>query len=64
MRGYVILYNGKKYEDWTDDIMVGQYEIKRRFCEKHKIRPSQQWKVSVHLAEKNGEVVTHSTAGL
>lgn len=62
--GFLILWRGKKYEYWTDDPAIGQYRVKEQFCEEHRIKPGKRWEVSVLLAEKDGQPVVHSTAGL
>ena len=58
MNGYIAFYSGKTTEIYAESI----YQAKLKAIEHFKPRKSQQHMVSVILAEKNGEVVTHSTS--
>lgn len=56
MNGYVAFYNGKRVEVKADTL----YAAKQEAVKQLKVRKSQEHMVSVVLAEKNGEQVTHT----
>ena len=60
MNGYIAFYNQKRTEIYAETL----YEAKQKAVAYFKVRPKQQHTVSVMLAERNGEQVTHSTAAL
>jgi len=58
MNGYIAFYKGKKIEVHADT----SYEAQQIAAKQFKAKKS--YDVTVMLAEKNGEQVTHSTADL
>ena len=53
MNGYICLCKGKQYEIYADST----YEAQKKCAAENKIK--KQYEISVYLAEKNGEQVTH-----
>ena len=60
MNGYIAFYNGKRIEVHADTLWAAQQTAIAQ------LRPpkSKQHMVTVMLAEKDGQQVTHSTGGL
>lgn len=56
MNGYVCFYKGKRVEVYADSIFAAQQQGATL------LRAKRAYEVTVVLAEKNGETVTHSTA--
>lgn len=56
--GYIAFYKGKKMEVMADTSLEAQR------LAAHYWRVKKSYQVTVMLAEKNGEQVTHSTGGL
>lgn len=54
--GYVAFFNGKRIEVYADNL----YQAKLKAIDQFKAPKSKQHMVSVMLAEKNGETVTHT----
>lgn len=56
--GYLAMYNGKKYEVWTDK---GSYEAQNIAAEYFRVPKSKGYKISVNLCVKpNNEAVIHT----
>ncbi|MCK9593831.1 MAG: hypothetical protein M0Q91_17665 [Methanoregula sp.] len=53
MNGYICFYKGKKFEVYADST----YEAQKKCAVDNKIKKS--YEITVVLAEKNGEQVTH-----
>jgi len=53
MNGYVCFYKGKRFEIYADS----SYAAQKKCAEQHRIKKS--YDITVVLAEKNGEQVTH-----
>ena len=53
MNGYICLYKGKKFEVYAEST----YEAQKKCALENKIKKS--YEISVYLAEKNGEQITH-----
>jgi len=53
MNGYICLCKGKQYEIYADST----YEAQKKCAAENKIK--KRYEISVYLAEKNGEQVTH-----
>ena len=53
MNGYICFYKNKKYEIYADST----YDAQKKCALENKIKKS--YEISVMLAEKNGEMVTH-----
>jgi hypothetical protein len=60
MNGYIAFYNGQQKEVYAEN----QFAAKKKAVELFKAPKSKQHMVSVVLAEKDGNQVTHSTAGI
>jgi hypothetical protein len=58
MHGYIALYRGRRAEVFADT----SYEAQQKAAAIFKARRA--WEVSVHLVEKGGETVTHSTSSI
>ena len=59
--GYVCFGpNGKRYEVRADS----SYHAQQKAACAMGVKPGKEWRVSVTLAEKDGEPVVHSTASL
>ena len=58
MNGYICFYKGKKIEVLAESSYQAQVKATAQF------KAKRSWEVTVVLAEKNGEQVTHSTGGL
>jgi len=58
MNGYICLYNGKRIEVYAETT----YKARQKAADIFKVRPKQEYKISVYLAEKDGEQVTHNPA--
>ncbi len=58
MNGYICFYKGKKIEVLAESSYQAQTKAAAQF------KAKKSWEVTVVLAEKNGEQVTHSTGGL
>lgn len=58
MNGYICFYKGKKIEVLAESSYQAQAKAAAQF------KAKKSWEVTVVLAEKNGEQVTHSTEGL
>ena len=56
--GYIAFYRGKKTEVYASTSFEAQQKAAQVF------KAKKSYEVSVCLAEKNGEQVTHSTAGV
>jgi hypothetical protein len=55
MNGYICFYLGKRIEIHADTSLKAQQEAARVL----NVKPKNQYKISVHLAELAGEQVTH-----
>lgn len=53
MNGYVCFYRGKRFEVYADTT----YQAQTKVAQQNKIK--KQYEITVVLAEKNGEQVTH-----
>jgi hypothetical protein len=60
MYGYIACYNGKQIEIYASS----SYEAQRKAVLEFKAPKSKAHTVSVHLCEKQGEPVVHSTASI
>jgi hypothetical protein len=60
MNGYICLYNQKSVEVYAETL----YQAKVKAVELLKTPKNKQHMVTVMLAEKDGEQVTHSSASL
>ncbi len=60
MNGYIAFFNGKQYEVHAETSFQAQEKAIAYF----KPAKSKRHLVYVHLAEKDGEQVTHSTASI
>ena len=60
MNGYICFYNRQRIEVRADS----SYGAQQAAAKELKVPAKKQYMISVVLAEKNGEQVTHSTAGL
>lgn len=60
MNGYVCFWKGKRIEVYADT----SFEAQEKAAAQLKVKPKKSYEVTVMLAEKNGEQVTHSTAGV
>jgi len=60
MNGYIAFYNGKQIEVYADT----SYEAQKTTIAQLRPPKSKQHMVTVVLAEKNGQQVTHSTEGI
>lgn len=58
MNGYVCFYKGKRIEILAETSAQAQTKAAA------KLKAKKPWEVTVVLAEKNGEQVVHSTAGI
>lgn len=58
MNGYIAFYNGKQIELHADTLFAAKTKAVAAF----KVSAKKAHMVSVVLAEKDGETVTHSTA--
>jgi hypothetical protein len=58
VNGYIALYRGRRAEISADT----SYEAQQKAVAIFKAR--KVWEVSIYLAEKNGETVTHSTSSI
>lgn len=58
--GYICFYDRKQIEVYADGLFAAKEEALRQF----KPPKSKRHMVHCHLAEKGGEPVVHSTAGL
>lgn len=58
MNGYVAFYNGKRIEVHAATLLQARDKAALIF------KTKQSWKIACVLAEKNGEQVAHSPAGL
>ena len=58
MNGYIALYRNKRLEVYAETSYAAQKEAAKQF------KAKRDWEVTVYLAEKDGEPVTHATAGL
>ena len=56
MNGYVCFYKGKRVEVYADSSYAAQQRAATL------LKAKRSYEVTVVLAEKNGEIVTHSTA--
>ena len=56
--GYICLYRGKRLEVTADTTLQAQQKAAAQF------KARKAYQVTVMLAEKDGQPVTHSTAGL
>lgn len=55
MNGYIAFYNGKTVEVYAET----SYDAQKKAIQHFKPPKSARHRVHVHLAEKNGEQVTH-----
>lgn len=60
MNGYIFFYGDKRTEVYADSL----YAAKLKAVEHFKVKPNKAHLVHGMIAERNGEQVTHSTAGL
>ncbi len=58
MKGYICLHKGKKYEVYAQT----SYEAQLKCAQENKIKKG--YEITVMLAEKDGQQVTHSTSAL
>jgi hypothetical protein len=58
LNGYICFYKGKKFEVYAET----SYEAQKLVASKHKIKKS--YEITVVLAEKQGNPVTHSTSSI
>ena len=56
MYGYIAFYNGRRHELHADSL----FSAKEKAVAHFKVKPKQAHMVSVVLAEKDGEQVTHT----
>ena len=60
MNGYIAIYNGKRIEIYADCL----YSAKVKAIESFRPPKSKRHMISVALAEKDGQQVTHSTVDI
>lgn len=58
MNGYICIWNRKQIEVYADSLYAAKLEAIKQFG----VKKNQHHQISVHLCEKNGEQVTHSTS--
>ncbi len=51
--GYICIYGDKRWETYADSL----YDAKKKAIAHFKVKPKAEHRVSVYLAEKNGEDV-------
>ena len=56
MNGYICFFSGKNIEVYADDL----YEAKQKAVKLFKVSKKNEYKLSVHLAEKSGEQVVQT----
>lgn len=56
MHGYIAFYSGRRHELHADSLFAAKQKAVAHF----KVKPKQAHMVSVVLAEKDGEQVTHT----
>jgi len=59
VNGYICFYNGERYEVHADTPLKAQEQVQALVQAKYKRRRIRPWHISVALAERNGEQVTH-----